>query len=477
MQKVDAQDHRGMTGYAYACEHGFKDATTALIHAGCDVNATNREGFTGLDRAKRGGGYRRGFDRDNVLEAVQSASACSASAVEVTFTEAGSLGLSFASATRGHPAKITAVKPNTQAMQHPELAPGMTLLKVAGESVGTYEQGLAKIKAGGRPLTLTFALTSSVEVTFTTAGSLGLSFNAAKGSSPAKVSAVKPNTQATQHPELVPGMTVVEVAGEPVGPYSEALAKIKAAGRPLTIKFERPLGAAVAGAALAASSASPNAMKKKPAKQRVAREASKLRGMSVLEDTERAKVMAALAAEEAEESHNALGAMEEGDEEEEDEMSQPPPAAPSSVSPPSDDLIQIGKRYRCAKRSVVRTGFEMDSDKVGIIERGDTLELLEKRVNEAGTTRVRFERGWMSATTTDGAKTVEMLVSYRCLRRAMVRCDYEMDSEKLRILEPGATLEVTDRKVNEAGIGRLKFSGGWTSERMTTGEPNFEKLV
>lgn len=264
--------------------------------------------------------------------------------------------------------------------------------------------------------------------------------------------------------------------------YKVALGMIKAAGRPLTLAFQKPM-VSVAKAAPAPQPASPQVYKKKPV--RVAREATKLRGKSVLEDTEREKVMAALAAEAADENRlETFGEEGEEESEEDDELPTQAPAPPPRAEPPAasrssakdTSWLAVGKRYSCVKRSVFRAGFDMDSDKAGIVERGDVLTITEVRVNEADTARIRFDRGWMSATTVDGESTVALLASYRSLRRAMVRVGYEMDSSKVRVLEPGMTIEVTDRRVNEAGIGRLKFNEGWTSESMTTGEATFEKM-
>jgi hypothetical protein len=112
------------------------------------------------------------------------------------------------------------------------------------------------------------------------------------------------------------------------------------------------------------------------------------------------------------------------------------------------------------------------------------LTVLEKHVSQADVTRVRFDAGWMSATTSNGDDTIALLVcafakrsrrrflviivecgerpryytatkrstdssaaAYTCVRRAMVRVGYEMDSDKIKILEAGTAIEVIDRKV------------------------------
>ena len=80
-------------------------------------------------------------------------------------------------------------------------------------------------------------LTATIDVTFTDTSSLGLRFASLNADSPAIIKAVKPGTQAVNHPRLVPGLVLLEVSGEPAGAYREAIAMIKAADRPLTMKF------------------------------------------------------------------------------------------------------------------------------------------------------------------------------------------------------------------------------------------------
>ena len=58
---------------------------------------------------------------------------------------------------------------------------------------------------------------------------------------------------------------------------------------------------------------------------------------------------------------------------------------------------------------MIRAGFSMESEKAGILEEGDVITVMETRVNEANTTRVRSERGWTNATMTDGSKVFDVL--------------------------------------------------------------------
>jgi hypothetical protein len=76
----------------------------------------------------------------------------------VTFTEAGSLGLKFAANKRTGEVELLQVNPGTQAARHPQLAAGLIVQSVAGASVAGkgYRQVLGMIKAGGRPVSMTF---------------------------------------------------------------------------------------------------------------------------------------------------------------------------------------------------------------------------------------------------------------------------------------------------------------------------------
>ena len=44
----------------------------------------------------------------------------------------------------------------------------------------------------------------------------------------------------------------------------------------------------------------------------------------------------------------------------------------------------------------------MDSEKIGVLNKGEEIVALEQRTNETGTVRVRFDRGWTSLATTSG---------------------------------------------------------------------------
>ena len=96
--------------------------------------------------------------------------------VAVTFTQPGPLGLKFAPNRQRQAIELLGVNPGTQAEQHRQLVAGLVLEAVSGVAVAgkSYQEVLGMIKAGGRPLPMTFAAavtagsTPFVEATDTT---------------------------------------------------------------------------------------------------------------------------------------------------------------------------------------------------------------------------------------------------------------------------------------------------------------------
>eukprot|EP01043_Picozoa_sp_COSAG02_P050047 COSAG02_NODE_5095_length_4636_cov_17.414371_1_plen_438_part_10 len=244
------------------------------------------------------------------------------------------------------------------------------------------------------------------------------------------------------------------------------------------------------------------------------------------------------------------------------------PAA--SAAPASTGNAAANKCYVCKKRSVIRSGFDMDSDKAGVLDVGVVIAVVEEKENAKGTLRVHFEGGWVSKVTGTGLLALEDAPAgtaatftrftgadspaptpaattapapapaskptpapapvaaavgsglfsddsdddmaptpqspdvakatskpapapapvaapkrYTCTKRSVIRAGFEMDSEKAGTLEKGTIIEVLDEKVNENGIVRVQFKGGWTSKKTGTGavvledapegaEPTFE---
>ena len=93
--------------------------------------------------------------------------------------------------------------------------------------------------------------------------------------------------------------------------------------------------------------------------------------------------------------------------------SAPSPSArsPPGRSPPSaPDVEEVppGTMFICLLKSQIRNGFEMDSEKGGILKKGTIVQALEVRRNVKGTRRVRFDLGWVSETTSDGRLVLQL---------------------------------------------------------------------
>eukprot|EP01045_Picozoa_sp_COSAG04_P002817 COSAG04_NODE_107_length_25959_cov_6.617865_22_plen_266_part_00 len=85
----------------------------------------------------------------------------------------------------------------------------------------------------------------AVSATFADEGALGLRFTPDREKGTVSILAVHPGTQAERHPQLAPGLVLRSVAGTAVAgkSFEEALALIKAEGRPLALEFAPAAGA------------------------------------------------------------------------------------------------------------------------------------------------------------------------------------------------------------------------------------------
>eukprot|EP01043_Picozoa_sp_COSAG02_P004448 COSAG02_NODE_116_length_35392_cov_302.150001_4_plen_145_part_00 len=71
--------------------------------------------------------------------------------------------------------------------------------------------------------------------------------------------------------------------------------------------------------------------------------------------------------------------------------------------------------YRCVRRTVVRESWESWSEKIGILEEGVEVKVLEERSNSEGVLRARFistgvdlTGGWCSVRTADGQTILDL---------------------------------------------------------------------
>ena len=293
--------------------------------------------------------------------------------IRVSFADAGSLGLKFTSNAAGA-VEVMGINPGTQATRHPQLKPGLVLKSVGSTDVTgmEYKAVINVIKSNpSRPLAVSFvaggggggstrapaaaprtapaarAPQSDVSVTFSDAGSLGLKFTPNRQTGAVEVLAINSGTQATRHPQLKPGLVLKSVGSTDVAgmAYPDVI----------------------------------NVIKSNPG-----------RPLSVGFNHGQAPPPAAAASAPA--THQV----------------QPPRARPVQ-SLQSPVALTMNQQYTCTRRSMIRAGFSMESEKAGILEEGDVITVMETRVNEANTTRVRSERGWTNATMTDGSKVFDVL--------------------------------------------------------------------
>jgi len=83
-----------------------------------------------------------------------------------------------------------------------------------------------------------------------------------------------------------------------------------------------------------------------------------------------------------------------------------PPPAPVAVPSAS-----AATSYKCLQKSQIRAGFEMDSDKAGVMAVGDVIDVLEARINDKGVLRIRFSGGWVSEKTVAGVTCLEAVAA------------------------------------------------------------------
>lgn len=57
----------------------------------------------------------------------------------------------------------------------------------------------------------------------------------------------------------------------------------------------------------------------------------------------------------------------------------------------------------------------------------------------------------------------QVIAEYQCLRRCQIRAEAAMDSEKVGVLDMGATVLVFEEKKLESGAHRVRFDKGWCS--------------
>lgn len=65
--------------------------------------------------------------------------------------------------------------------------------------------------------------------------------------------------------------------------------------------------------------------------------------------------------------------------------------------------------YSVLRTCQVRAGFDLSSERRGVLQAGQQVDALEQRENEKGVVRVRIERGWCSVKTKGGVAVLELV--------------------------------------------------------------------
>eukprot|EP01052_Picozoa_sp_SAG31_P015818 SAG31_NODE_1026_length_10277_cov_105.479466_13_plen_167_part_00 len=148
----------------------------------------------------------------------------------------------------------------------------------------------------------------------------------------------------------------------------------------------------------------------------------------------------------------------------------------------ADDADEPLGSYTAVKSCVFRTDFDLNSIKVGTLEPGDDIEVLEARTNEQGQIRLRFDRGhdkgWVSTVAADGTTLLEPVDSndsvntdgspkgpkgeyFRTLRTAALKVTFDPKGADAGTIAAGDVIEVFEQGQNK-GINMLRTSAGWT---------------
>eukprot|EP01051_Picozoa_sp_SAG22_P013427 SAG22_NODE_1502_length_4279_cov_3.118900_1_plen_788_part_10 len=191
-------------------------------------------------------------------------------------------------------------------------------------------------------------------------------------------------------------------------------------------------------------------------------------------------------------------------------------------------------QFVAARKAQIRAGHQIDSDRAGILKRGEVISAFEIRRGEEGGTRVRFDRGWVSewsaaqemilkdlsgctyckgcskvfsnadaacpaahpnlmytkripadidlselvappksdAAEQAAAADQRPIGSYVALRKTQVRRGFELDSPKLCVLPKGEVVTVLEKRGHErVGVVRLRYRDGWISDSTATADP------
>ena len=122
----------------------------------------------------------------------------------------------------------------------------------------------------------------------------------------------------------------------------------------------------------------------------------------------------------------------------------------------------------------VRSGFEATSEDAGVVAFGETIDVLDGRLNAGGVMRVQFEQGWVNTKAGDGTVLLEPVQKpasqYRVAAQAgaKVRAGFAAASKDLGAVGFDQVLDVLDGRPNPSGVMRIKFQHGDTTGWVNT---------
>eukprot|EP01050_Picozoa_sp_SAG11_P020565 SAG11_NODE_3489_length_2416_cov_2.003884_1_plen_512_part_10 len=170
--------------------------------------------------------------------------------------------------------------------------------------------------------------------------------------------------------------------------------------------------------------------------------------------------------------------------------------------------VEEGTFWRVIAKATVRTGSETTSSRAGHLLPGDVIKTLEVVATDSGLLRVRFSstsrggvKGWTSATSSQGLQLLQKLEptevpadaqggadsgeggpdtidggygastaeddgcgQYVCIKRSVLRSEFESKSKKCGALDPGEAVVVVEARCNQDGVLRVHVEGrGWCS--------------
>ena len=179
--------------------------------------------------------------------------------------------------------------------------------------------------------------------------------------------------------------------------------------------------------------------------------------------------------------------------------------------------VHCASKYVCKSPALIRAQFGAESSQRGVLNPGEIVDVLEGRETEAGILRVKFERGWVSAASSDGTVLLAALgddgheeepiaesesefgsdddtefttgedtweedvaqpaMKYCVIAQSRVRAGFAQDSEDYGLIDAGEIVETLEGRVNENGVMRIRFGGGWLSTVAADGTALLTEVV